>query len=942
LIEALDLPRREFAREEDFEFREYKLDPAERGRRGYERGKLFVDEVAAIYRALGYEVKQEDAAGGARSGLQIQKRDGIKLRQDFVECSDKMIAAAERDQILIRQNLLRTKFPRHGWIAISAQGFTADARSMLENAGFDCGVYAELLRELVPLDNYIDGLIADYEKWVGERWDGEDRFIRPDLVTDIVYERLPALTHLSKWLGEERRNQLVILGDLGTGKSTLAGFLAYNLARSFRDDPLRHPAPVLIPLKDVRKEVSLEGIVISHFSQRGLRDISFTRFEHLVRLGKIVLLFDAFDEMADRVRWDVTQSNFRELSRAAELQGKVILTCRTHYFKDRSEQVRVIGEGPRLSEIETGLYRELRKRSNAEVVHLQEFNDRQIQDYLKKARPHDHEKDWRKIRDIYNLKDLATRPLLLDMIVKSLPKLKTGEEVNAANLYNVYTNIWIEREEGKGRKFTLDRNVKLALMLELAWRMWRDEKPAVHYRELAPFVEKLVSDRKIEIGDEEIADVAGEMQGASFLKRDDSGAFSFMHRSFGEFFVARKINDCLGDAARELPELLDTRRYDQKTIYFLAQLDEQDRMRDPLREILISAYRHGVSENTLQLLYWSARIRAGMEEKIESVEKMRDALAGRIPTGAKLVGANLQEIMLEWADLTEADLTGADLTKAKLDHATFDRAVLSDALLIEASVEYALARDADFRNSDLKGASFNLADLTGSDFRGARELNAESFVNARLARTRGLKLPGPLNTERLRPIVQLGAGAGVNAVALSPDGELTAAGCSDSVIQLYRTSDGALLRTLEGHTVVVTSVAFAPDGQTIASGSFDKTVRLWQVNSGELLQLFERHLGPVYAVAFEPKGRYLVAAGAAGRLQFWDILTGETFLYRYSFGPGAWLDLLPDGRFDASPEGMRYLGYTEEGTFNHYTAESLVKEFYAPDAVREVLEKYMK
>ncbi|MGH9751636.1 MAG: WD40 repeat domain-containing protein [Blastocatellia bacterium] len=136
--------------------------------------------------------------------------------------------------------------------------------------------------------------------------------------------------------------------------------------------------------------------------------------------------------------------------------------------------------------------------------------------------------------------------------------------------------------------------------------------------------------------------------------------------------------------------------------------------------------------------------------------------------------------------------------------------------------------------------------------------------------------------------------------------------------------------------------AFAPDGLTLASGSDDKSVKLWQVASGKLLQTFEGHLGQVYAVAFAPNGRYLVAAGAAGRLQFWDIRTGETFLYRYSFGPGAWLDLLPDGRFDASPEGMRHLGYTEEGTFNHYTAESLVKEFYAPDAVHEVLEKYTK
>src|SRR5262245_62073625 len=812
LIEALDLPRREFTREEEIEFREHKVDPTGRGRRSHAKGKQFEDETATLYRLLGFETKQEIEFSGVQIDLAIQQKTGGMTTQAIVECKDKRITPDERDQILARQILVQKKLPRHRWIAVSSQGFAADSRAALEEAGIDCVTYAELLRELVPLDNYVDGLIAEYKKFADEKWNGEDWFIRPDLVTDIVYKRTPALTHFSKWLGEERRNQLVVLGDLGTGKSTLAEFLAYNMARSFRDDPLRHPAPVLIPLKDVRKEVSLEGIVISHFSRRGLRDISFTRFEHLVRMGKIILFFDAFDEMADRVRWDVTQSNFRELRRAAELQGKVILTCRTHYFKDRTEQIKVIGEGPRLSEVETELYRELRRRSNAEVVYLQEFDDRQIQDYLKKARPRDHERDWRKIQAIYNLKDLATRPLLLDMIVKSLPKLKAGQEVNAANLYNVYTNIWIEREEGKGRKFMPDRNVKLALMLELAWRMWRDEKQAVHYRELSPFVERLVADRKVEIGDEEIADVAGEMQGASFLKRDDAGNFSFMHRSFGEFFVARKINDCLADAARELPDLLNTRRFGQKTIFFLTQLDEQDRGREPLRQILTGGYRPNVSENALQMLYWSARIRAGMEEKIEDVEKLRDALAGRIPIGAKLDGANLQEITLECADLTEADLTGADLTKVKLNHATLDRAVLRDSLLVEASVENAFARDSDLRNADLGGATFSRSDLTGSEFSGARNQSRESFANAMLDLVNGLSFDAGIRFESLRPVVQLGASRGVNAVAVSPAGELTAAGGGDGVIRLYRAGDGALLRALEGHSSSVRAVTFTADG----------------------------------------------------------------------------------------------------------------------------------
>ncbi len=82
------------------------------------------------------------------------------------------------------------------------------------------------------------------------------------------------------------------------------------------------------------------------------------------------------------------------------------------------------------------------------------------------------------------------------------------------------------------------------------------------------------------------------------------------------------------------------------------------------------------------------------------------------------------------------------------------------------------------------------------------------------------------------------------------------------------------------------------------------------------------------------------APGAAGRLQFWDVDSAETLLYLYAFGPGQWLALLPDGRFDASPEALRWLCYTEQGTLNSFTAEELLAEFYSPQAVREVLARY--
>lgn len=110
LVEALDLPRREFSREEEVEFREYELDKSKRGRLSYKKGKRFEDEVATLYRLLGFEVKQDVQLSGMQIDLQIEKREGGLRTQAIVECKDKRIAAAERDQILAQQNLVQKNF----------------------------------------------------------------------------------------------------------------------------------------------------------------------------------------------------------------------------------------------------------------------------------------------------------------------------------------------------------------------------------------------------------------------------------------------------------------------------------------------------------------------------------------------------------------------------------------------------------------------------------------------------------------------------------------------------------------------------------------------------------------------------------------------------------------------------------------------------------------
>src|SRR5262249_32493641 len=81
----------------------------------------------------------------------------------------------------------------------------------------------------------------------------------------------------------------------------------------------------------------------------------------------------------------------------------------------------------------------------------------------------------------------------------------------------------------------------------------------------------------------------------------------------------------------------------------------------------------------------------------------------------------------------------------------------------------------------------------------------------------------------------------VHRLAFAHDGQLVAIGLKDGTVQLRQASNGQLVRTLAGHTDLVSGMAFSPAGDRLATASFDDSVKVWDVASGQALETLSGH-----------------------------------------------------------------------------------------------------
>ncbi|MEZ7128381.1 TIR domain-containing protein [Nonomuraea sp. AD125B] len=643
---------------------------------------------------------------------------------------------------------------------------------------------------------------------------------------------------MMRLLATDHGRFLLLLGDFGHGKT----FALRELARRIPAE-LPHLTPILIELRALDKAHSVDALVAAHLASHGEEYIDLKAFRYLLRQGRIVLLFDGFDELVTRLTYDRATDHLATLLAAAEDKAKVVVASRTQHFKSHSQVLTSLGEM-------VGVLPQRR------VLSVEDFTRDQIRSYLDNRFEDGDEAHARMslMGELTDLLALAQNPRMLSFIADlDADRLRTvaraRHTISPALLYEEILGSWLAFEERRARvpgsAMALTTGELWRVVTALALRLWETGESLLGVDELTEIGETLTD---LAGGQLSAAHAAHAMGSGSLLVRTEEGMFGFIHASVMEWLIARHL--AAGDLA-----LLARHPLSSLTVEFLCDLADVRALRA-----------------------WVADPPAG---DVSGANAVKIAARLRTPARADLRGANLKGEDLSARDLREVDLTGADLSEATLAGTNLSRAVLRGARLTGARLDGATLAGADLTDADLSGARLAQTDLSDVTVAGARWHRAALInVTGTLPHLPGAAVvPGQPVEVEFAP-----AGIGVpygyhfqtsrlpEPIAYSTDGATVAIGDEDGGVLLC--AGGAPVRTLQGHRGRVYAVSFA--GDLLATGASDGQVILWDALTGERLRTLSGHADGVWPVRLSPGGDLVAAGGGDGVVRVWECATGRT------------------------------------------------------------------
>lgn len=615
---------------------------AHRGNQSVEKGVKFEMMVAELFRLLGARVLQNIEICQKKVDMLVVfgVPGSTAMHRVLVECKDEKHTRAQNQRVMEFAGLLGTARKANeadSATIITRNHWSDQAKGFAQQSGIELITYDQKLAQLIDFTEYLRILVDRFEKTNFER-PGEAPLAQyyVDLEAQSSTGKGPLDKYVHNWLDQrDTQKQLAVLGEYGTGKTAYCYKLAHDLASSWLAQPCSGRIPILLNLRDFIKTLRIEAVVTSFLDEQcGVLNPRYRLFNLMNEAGLFLIILDGFDEMAVKVDADTLDFNLHEIEKlAAPVKSKVIITSRTEYFISTAEEISSLSPMTELLPIRNITY---------DTLKILLWGERQISEFLKKRVPliTETKQDWiyyyNIITKIPGFSDLSIRPVLLEMVVKTLPQLIAEKKpINRPNLYTAYLKQELKRQKiTQRRQLLIDHDTRFSLLEGLASGFYTGTFNEMTFADAVKEIR-----RHISLPNQELEAYTRDFLTCSFLVRQGD-EYRFSHRSIMEFLVATVLNR---EISQGVANVLNRKSIDPVVMKFLLELHPTTNQLWEMLEIERKEHDKGVN--------W---------------------LAGNVVTLLSLIdpeslaGKNLSSLIIRDASLSNADLRGANLADSTM------------------------------------------------------------------------------------------------------------------------------------------------------------------------------------------------------------------------------------------------------------------------------------
>ncbi|GAA4422844.1 hypothetical protein GCM10023148_24460 [Actinokineospora soli] len=697
----------------------------------------------ALFEANGYSVQGPVHKAGAEVDLVATQLSGFVETQVFIEATVQYVDNTKYGKDLSKLVMFQ-HLPGAQRMIVSSKGFTPNVRERAAEAGVLTFTYDELYRKFERTEPYIKNVLGDSVLAKGLR---ELDQVYEEPFFEDRYGHHKATEYLGSWLTDDAPDSqwLILVGEYGTGKTALTRVLQRRWTEQYRRGEIAR-LPFRIELRNFAKQFDARGLLHHFLDGNELQHLPVTFVESMISKGRVVLLLDGYDEMAQYLNVRERRACLEALAGLAQAGARGILTSRPNYFT-QAEELRVF-------EV---LYRRLKttrvvEQADRDVVEkerqidglLERFVTKRVERQLRDlTQGQTLDLVQRRLADdpagaaaVSNLLSrvfrtesgrnisLSGKPVIVTYLLEVVDELKSEDDlVGGSNsltewdVYDLVVNKLMLRDHNRTSELLpSDRKTFLQHLALKASTIQSRRLTEPMFRELVreQFSSRLARMRANGATDAEDS-LFDDLRSSSTLTRaegDESVSWQFSHNSLREFLLVGylldklknrepesavvAVSDSMHMFARTVPEAL----YVEAEAQFCSLWPGRASVRGMNRmfELLWSAKTHRSDE--------AESLGALLKSMVGSGLDISQASLARVDFSQQSRKADLAKLNAYGCDLVEVDFRDADLTDANFSDSGLDGCVFAGATIAGANFRNVLMLDCDMTGIRCAGADF--------------------------------------------------------------------------------------------------------------------------------------------------------------------------------------------------------------------------------------------